>query len=155
MIKTRIITSFDFGNLAKNIDNIVSDHIFDLSEGLAESAKEKIKTGKVRPGLTNPLTKKYRKYRGTGFTPLYDSFMLYHSLEPVKTKKKEQAGMKILKYGLLHESGFTHRSGKQVKARKFLFTASNNLPPKLKRKYKNLQKSLYQSINNSLNKFRR
>lgn len=153
MIKTKTTTNFSFQKLNRELDSILEKHIFKLSDNLADMAKEKIKSGSVRPAL-KPITKKTRKKRGTGFTPLFESGALYNSIKPTKKGQDGEPGVDIFEYGTLHERGFTHKSGTQVKARRFLFTASANLPPKLKKKYKALEKSFYLAINKSLSKYR-
>ncbi len=154
MIKTKTTTNFSFQKLNRELDSILEKHIFKLSDNLADMAKEKIKSGSVKPKITNPITKKSRKRRGTGLTPLYDSRALHNSIKPTKKGSDGEPGVDILEYGLKHEKGFIHKSGTKVKARRFLFTASANLPPKLKKKYKALEKSFYLAINKSLSKYR-
>ena len=101
-MKITVKTTFDFGKLANYISSgefsAQSNKI--LGASIAESSRQKIKSGKVKPAITNPATIKRRKSMGvTHKKALLRTEALANSLRA----KKE--GIWGADYGLLHLKG--------------------------------------------------
>ena len=82
MIKS-IKTTFDFGKLAKYVESesFKEESNKLLGQGIIESSRDFMKSGKVTPPLKES-TVKIRKMRGSsGNTPLYDTGKLAKSLK--------------------------------------------------------------------------
>ncbi len=116
MIKS-IKTTFDFGKLAKYVESesFKEESNKLLGQGIIESSRDFMKSGKVTPPLEES-TIKIRKMRGSsGNTPLYDTGKLAKSL---KIKKE---GIWGLHYGQYQYEGFTPKRIPSIKNDKLFF----------------------------------
>ena len=165
MIKTDIKINFDFAKLSKNLNKILGADISRKTGDFAAFAQSTITEGKLRP--LRPATikarrlgnkgKKYPRPKTGSTTPLHHTGRLLSSIKPVKgSSPTKSSGIRLLEYGLNHNNGFIHNiTGKKIAPRPFLFTTGDNLPPKLKKRYKAMEKRLYKNLNDALSKFSR
>ena len=161
MIKTDIKINFDFAKLSKNLNKILGADISRKTGDFAAFARSTIIEGKLRP--LRPATIKARragacgKPKTGGTTPLHHTGRLLSSIKPVKgSSTTKSSGIRLLEYGLKHNNGFIHNmTGKKIAPRPFLFTTGDNLPPKLRKRYKAMEKRLYKNLNDALSKFSR
>jgi hypothetical protein len=161
LIKTDVKINFDFAKLSKNLDRILGADISRKTGDFAAFARSTIIEGKLRP--LRPATIKARKSGAGGkpktgsTTPLHHTGRLLSSIKPVKgSSPTKSGGIRLLEYGLKHNNGFIHNmTSKKIAPRPFLFTTGDNLPPKLKKRYKAMEKRLYKSLNDALSIYSR
>ena len=117
-MKLQVKTTFDFGKLAKYVESesFKEESNKLLGQGIVESSRDFMKSGKVTPPLEES-TIKIRKIRGSsGNTPLYDTGALAKSLKATKE------GIKGLHYGKYQYEGFKPTRMPIIKNDKVIFT---------------------------------
>ena len=156
----KIDVSYDFGKLAKNLDNILEENMYARKKIAVDYAKDIINSGKLPPNKPSTLEIRSkglsgRRGKSSSTKPLIDSGSLRATIKIVKD------GISIPKYGMYHltrhkisEDSPWNTKGKPVKARNFLpFTASGkNLTKHMVTRYKKIEKDLYKGINRYLTK---
>ena len=174
--------NFSFGKLLKKIDRILEADLISRKQFFAENAIQNIKSGKLR-GL-RPFTKMIRRKglsgNPQGFKSSTDKPLIYTG-NLLRSIKIVDEGVKMAKYGLYHQEGFTIvkndwtdvflfkktsvmskiksvlTTGKtykpiQVKPRPFMLTVAGNLHPKLKKRYLKLERDLYKGLKRAMRK---
>ena len=145
----KIEISFDFGKLSRKIDEILKNDIIIKKKEFAAMARDNIMSGKLRP-LRQSTIKQRKRGGGKGrpktgsTTPLFYTGKLLSSIKPVSD------GIELFKYGWHHNQGFDHHSAGKIAPRPFLFIKADNLSPKLKKRYRAMEKDLYRKINKAL-----
>ena len=161
----KIDVSYDFGKLAKNLDNILEENMYARKKIAVDYAKDIINSGKLPPNKPSTLEIRSkglsgRRGKSSSTKPLIDSGSLRATIKIVKD------GISIPKYGMYHltrhkisDNSWAKRFGtvgKTVVARNFLpFTKSGKSFTKgsnILARFKKIEKDFYKGLNRYLTK---
>lgn len=98
---SEVSVNFNFGRLSDKIESIIDKYLNDdFAEQVVRASKEKIKSGKVTPALSQ-TTIDIRQKRGSGGSrPLYETGALHDSI------KKTSEGIEAIGYAGKHLKGY-------------------------------------------------
>lgn len=97
MPKVFIETNFSFSKIAKEFDSLEVKFRKNTNQAMAKAAKQKIKSGSLRP--LKPTARSKKEFAKYGKTPLYKKRNLYNSI------KGDSEGLHMLEYGEWHNNG--------------------------------------------------
>lgn len=130
-MKLKISVNFDFGQLAGNMDNLISNYTSGYAKDSEMGSKAMIDSGKLTP--IKKSTKTWRKSQGYPTSPpLKASGKLYNSI------KSEGNTLKVIQYGKWHNDGKVLTTV----AREFITTTAKNKAKLDKKFMQDLRKAL-------------
>lgn len=143
-------SNFSFKKLTSKFEEIFNDSKSEIVESIARNTKKNILTAGTRR-LSN-RTLEARKLGVSSFPghnprPTTETRPLLYTKRLFDSIKATEEGLDIMDYGLIHQEGFTTSEGKNVPARPFIATLSDD-----KKALENVENRIFNKLEKAMKK---